>query len=90
MSTTDDGNRTQDESGTDEDSPSLRQRLHAATGDRDREAEALADRAPDEVTEEDAKVAVNRAHGHAPEDVTTDSELASPEDAEQVVEERSD
>ena len=88
MSTTDDADRTDDGAG--EDSPSLRQRLHAATGDRDREAEALADRAPDEVTEDDAKVAVNRAHGHAPEDVQTDSELASPEDAERVAEERSD
>ena len=90
MSTTDDADRTETGTGTDDDSPSLRQRLHAATGDREREAEALADRAPDEVTEEDAKVAVNRAHGHAPEDVQTDSELASPEDAEHVVEERSD
>lgn len=70
------------------DSPSLRQRLHAATGDRDAEADALADRSPTDVDEEDAKVAVNRAHGHAPEDVETDSELASPEDAEQVHEER--
>lgn len=88
MSTADDTDRTD---GTeDEDSPSLRQRLHAATGDRDAEAEALADRAPDDVSEHDAKVAVNRAHGHSPEGVTTDSELASPEDAEQVVEERSD
>lgn len=71
------------------DSPSLRQRLHAATGDREAEADALADRSPDDVDEEDAKVAVNRAHGHAPEDVETDSELASPEDAEQVHDERS-
>jgi hypothetical protein len=71
------------------DSPSLRQRLHAATGDREAEADALADRSPDDVDEEDAKVAVNRAHGHAPEDVDTDSELASPEDAEQAHEERS-
>ena len=72
------------------DDPSLRQRLHAATGDRDAEAKALADRSPDEVEEDDAKVAVNRAHGHAPEDVETESELASPEDAEQVHEERTE
>jgi hypothetical protein len=90
MSTTDDADRTEHGAGSDDDSPSLRQRLHAATGDREREAEALADRAPEEVTEHDAKVAVNRAHGHAPEDVRTDSELASPEDAEKVAEERSD
>ncbi len=48
------------------DTPSLRQRLHAATGDRDAEAKALADRSPDGSTRHDAKVAVNRAHGHAP------------------------
>jgi hypothetical protein len=90
MSTADD-DRTDDTDRTEhDDSPSLRQRLHAATGDRDREAEALADRAPDEVSEHDAKVAVNRAHGHSPEHVTTDSELASPEDAARVAEERSD
>ena len=71
------------------DSPSLRQRLHAATGDRDAEAGALADRSPDEVDEHDAKVAVNRAHGHAPEGVDTDSEIASPDDAEQAHEDRS-
>ena len=69
-----------------EDEPSLRQRLHAATGDREAEAEALADRSGDEVDIEDAKVAVNRAHGHAPEDVDTDSALASPEDAERAAE----
>ena len=70
------------------DSPSLRQWLHAATGDRDREAEALADRSPDEVTVEDAKVAVNRAHGDDPEVVEVDRELAAPEDAEEVHDER--
>jgi len=70
-----------------DDDPSLRQRLHAATGDREAEAEALADRAGDDVDVEAAKVAVNRAHGHAPEDVDTDSELASPDDAEEAAEE---
>ena len=73
-----------------DDSPSLMQRLHAATGDRDREAEALADRSPDDVDLDDAKVAVNRAHGHDPEHRPTESEIASPEDAEQVAEERDD
>ena len=52
----------QDESTHDE-RPSLRQALHSATGDRDAEAEALADRAAPEVDEEDAKLAVRRAHG---------------------------
>ena len=35
---------TQDDDRHHEDDPSLRQKLHAATGDRDAEAEALADR----------------------------------------------
>lgn len=69
-----------------QDDPSLLQRLHAATGDRDAEAEALADRAGEDVEVDDAKVAVNRAHGHAPEEVDTDSALASPEDAERAAE----
>ena len=62
------------------DDPSLRQKLHAATGDRDKEAEALADRA-DGVDEDAARTAVNQAHGESVEDVDTDSELASPADA---------
>lgn len=70
-----------DRHDTEDDDPSLRQKLHAATGDRDAEAKALADRSPDEVDEHDAKVAVNRAHGHAPDDVRPDSEIASPDDA---------
>lgn len=77
-----------DDRATDDDSPSVRQRIHAATGDRDREAAALADRSPDDVTLEDAKVAVNRAHGESIEDVRTDSELASPADAEDAAEQR--
>jgi hypothetical protein len=76
-----------DDTTNDDDEPSLRQRLHAATGDRDAEAQALADR-DDDVEIDDAKVAVNRAHGHAVEDVDTDSALASPEDAERAAEDR--
>jgi hypothetical protein len=68
------------------DDPSLRQRLHAATGDRDAEAEALADRAGDDVDVDDAKKAVNRAHGESIEDVDTDDALASPEDAARAAE----
>ena len=46
----------------DEDAASkARQALHAATGDRDAEAEALADRAGDDVDADAAKVAVQRA-----------------------------
>lgn len=68
------------------DDPSLRQRLHAATGDRDAEAEALANRSGEEVDVDDAKVAVNRAHGDSIEEVETDSALASPADAERAAE----
>lgn len=70
------------------DLPSLRQKLHWATGDRDKEAAALADRSPDPVSEEDAKVAVNRAHGDSPDRVGTDDPLASPDDAEDAHGER--
>jgi hypothetical protein len=77
-----------DRHGADGDEPSLRQKLHAATGDRDAEAKALADRSPGEVDEHDAQVAVNRAHGHAPDDVRPDSEIASPDDARAAHEER--
>ena len=78
-----------------DDAPSLRQRLHAVTGDRDKEAEALADRSPDAIDESEAEVAVRRAHGDIEPDRQRDarrraveSELATPEDAEQVHQER--
>jgi hypothetical protein len=50
-----------DQSDTDQpdeksgDKPTLRQRLHNATGDRDAEAAALADRASDDIATEEAK-----------------------------------
>ena len=66
------------------DRPSARQILHAATGDRDAEAAALADQDPD-VSEEDARVAVQRAHGEAGTDAPeTDTDIAHIEDAEEV------
>ncbi len=65
-----------------EDEPSLRQRLHAATGDRDAEAKALADRA--DVDPDAARTAVNRAHGESIEDAHTANEEASPEDAREA------
>lgn len=78
-----------------EDKPSLRQRLHAATGDRDAEAGAVADRAADEgeddVTERDAKIAVQRARGERGIDAgepEPENELVTVEDAEAVAEER--
>ena len=66
-----------------EDKPSLRQRLHWATDDRDAEAHALADRAGDEVDEEAAQLAVSRAHGEVRDGVESEKEddLATPADA---------
>jgi hypothetical protein len=46
-----------------EDSPTLRQRLHSATGDRHAEAEALEERAGRDVDGHAAEVAVRHAHG---------------------------
>ncbi len=66
-----------------------RQALHAATGDRDAEAEALADRSGDDVDADAAKVAVQRAHGDRPDPgATPKSDLAEPDDAVQAAEER--
>jgi hypothetical protein len=64
------------------DKPSVRQKLAWATGDRDAEAEALVDRSPDDVTVDDAKLAVKRAHGDlGVEQPETESDIASPADA---------
>ncbi len=68
---------TSDEGG----SPSLRQRLHAATGDRDAEAEALADEAGGDVDTDDAKVAVQQAHGESVEGTIPEPGLATEDDA---------
>jgi hypothetical protein len=77
------------------DRPSLRQLLHAVTGDRHKEAKALADRSSDGVAVDEAEVAVRRAHGDIDQDPRRDprlgaveSDLASPSDAENVHEER--
>lgn len=74
----------------DRDRPSLRQRLSAATGDREAEAKALRARTSDEhVTERDAKIAEQRAHGDTGADEPVpDHALATPSDAEKVSEER--
>jgi hypothetical protein len=71
-----------------DDNPSLRQRLHSATGDRNAEADALAERAGDDVDEGDAEVAVKRAHGDIPGGERSNSDLASPEEAREVHDER--
>jgi hypothetical protein len=58
-----------------------RQLLHAATGDRDAEARALADRADGDVGEEEARAAVGRAHGELARDGKPESDIADPDDA---------
>jgi hypothetical protein len=78
-----------------DDAPSLRQVLHAATGDRKKEAEALADRSADDVGESEAEIAVRRAHGDIDQDPKRDprlraveGELATPHDVDQVRKEK--
>jgi hypothetical protein len=70
----------------DDDNPSVRQLLHAATGDREAEAKALADRADGAVSEDDAELAVKRAHGDQAGQPSADRDVATPEDAEAVAE----
>jgi predicted AAA+ superfamily ATPase len=67
-----------------EDTPSVRQLLHAATGDREAEAKALADRAGAHVDEDEAKVAVELAHGDIHGGPKPERDVASPEDVEAV------
>jgi hypothetical protein len=64
----------------DPDKSSARQVLHAVTGDRDAEAKALEDQA-DDVDEDDAKVAVQRAHGDREPGAAGNGDLATPDDA---------
>lgn len=75
----------------DAEKPTVRQLLHWATGDREAEAEALADSSDTEVTEDEAEIAVKRAHGDlGVEDSPTNTDVASPSDADAVHEEQSD
>lgn len=81
------------DAGTHEhDRPSVRQLLDAATGDREAEGKALADRAhragEEDVTEEDAELAVKRVHGDMAGGPHEESDIASPEDAEEIEEHR--
>lgn len=73
---------TDDETADDEqEQPTLRQVVHSATGDRDAEAKALADRT-DDATEDDARQAVRKAHGDLGVDATPpDHDIATPADA---------
>ncbi len=70
-----------------DDKPTARQLLHAATGDRDAEAKALADRSPEDVSTDHAKVAVELAHGDVKGGRRPDRDVAAPEDAKAVAEE---
>jgi hypothetical protein len=67
----------------DSDKASVHQKLAWATGDREDEARALADQSGASVDEEDALVAVERAHGERrdEENADPDSELATADDA---------
>lgn len=71
-----------DQTDGEKDEPTLRQKLHAATGDRDAEAEALAEEA--DVDVDDAKLAVQKAHGESVEGSDPDKDIATPADARQV------
>lgn len=62
-----------------EDRPDARQLLHAATGDRDAEARAVAER-DDTVTEADARTAVRGAHGDIPDGPDPHDDLATTDD----------
>jgi hypothetical protein len=73
------------------DSPSLEQRLASAMGDRHAEAIALARRAGDAVGADEAKTAVREAHGDIEagtdglgSEARSEGDLASPSDAENV------
>ncbi|MEP6625169.1 MAG: hypothetical protein ABJC79_12040 [Acidimicrobiia bacterium] len=63
---------------TDDHDTTARQLLHAATGDRDAEAEALADGS--DTDPDAARLAIARAHGDVTDRPKADSDLASPED----------
>jgi hypothetical protein len=65
----------------------IHQKLAWATADRDEEAEALAEKAG--VDEDDARVAVDRAHGERRDEENADpgSEMAEPQDARRAARE---
>jgi len=65
------------------ETPTLRQRLHSATGDREAESDELQRRTPD-VGKEDVRYAVRKAAGDLGEEPAADDEMARPEDARAV------
>lgn len=74
-----------DENDNTEDKTTVRQLLHWATGDREAEAEVLADEA--DVSEEAAEEAVKRAHGDLGVKEALSTDVATQADAEAVEEE---
>lgn len=68
----------------------LRQLFHNATGDRDAEAKALADRAGEGVDEADALIAVERAHGERRDEDAEGVEVATVDDAKQAADQPPD
>jgi hypothetical protein len=69
---------------TESDRPDARQLLHAATGDRDAEARALAERADEDV--DDAKTAVAEAHGDVAGHPKPERDVAIADDAREAAE----
>jgi hypothetical protein len=92
VTSTSDSERTDSEPSADEaePKPTVKQLIHWATGDRDAEAKELVKASPDDVTLDDAVVAVKRAHGDVPDPAPAASEVATASDAEAVHEERSE
>ncbi len=72
-----------------EDKPTVKQLLHWATGDREAEGKALADRTEGEVDPADAEEAVKRAHGDLGIDADiAEGDVADPEDVKKVAQEK--
>ena len=69
-------------SAPDKQSPTARQRLHAATGDREAEAEHLADRTGEDV--DAARDAVRAAHHDVADGPDKESDLASPDEVREA------
>lgn len=79
------------EVAADDGAPSLRQVLHAATGDRVAEAKALVDKSDGTIDDGDALVAVRQAHGDLAGGVAgpdNDSDIANAQNAAAVAADR--
>ena len=75
-----------DSKSTPKDQPTLRQQFHAATGDRDKEAEALVDATGVAVNKDDAVTAVRQQHRDIPgADPSDEHNVVSPEKAQEVL-----